>query len=143
MGTFEPSDSRDEANRPQKYPPVMDPIEDAIRQIRASMTEFPRPTNKTPKPPRYETLPLSVRAEMRRQERAIVNAHVAARKKVKNALRAAKLVKPNVCEDCGSTEPLDAHHDDYAKPLEVRFLCLDCHRSHHPELSEALFRHRC
>ena len=32
------------------------------------------------------------------------------------------------CEVCGK-EKTDAHHDDYSKPLEVRFLC----RKHHLE----------
>lgn len=32
------------------------------------------------------------------------------------------------CEACGK-EPADAHHDDYTKPLDVRWLC----RSHHQQ----------
>jgi hypothetical protein len=31
------------------------------------------------------------------------------------------------CENCGSTESLERHHDDYTKPLEVRTLCKICH----------------
>jgi hypothetical protein len=33
------------------------------------------------------------------------------------------------CEVCG-VEKVDAHHDDYSKPLEVRWLC----RAHHMEV---------
>ena len=35
-----------------------------------------------------------------------------------------------VCEVCGSTK-VDAHHDDYNKPLEVRWLCREHHLQWH------------
>jgi hypothetical protein len=35
------------------------------------------------------------------------------------------------CEVCGTTRKIDAHHDDYSKPLEVRWLCRSHHRQHH------------
>jgi len=44
------------------------------------------------------------------------------------ALRDGRLVR-QPCEVCGATE-VQAHHDDYEKPLEVRWLC----RAHHMEL---------
>jgi len=34
------------------------------------------------------------------------------------------------CEICGS-EKSEAHHDDYAAPLDVRWLCRAHHRQHH------------
>ena len=34
------------------------------------------------------------------------------------------------CEVCGDTIS-EAHHDDYDKPLDVRWLCFRHHRSHH------------
>jgi hypothetical protein len=39
-------------------------------------------------------------------------------------------LKRGACEVCG-TRAGDAHHDDYAKPLEVRWLCRGCHKRHH------------
>jgi len=46
-----------------------------------------------------------------------------------NAIRSGKLVK-GPCEVCGSLV-VDAHHDDYLKPLEVRWLCRVHHLIHH------------
>lgn len=39
--------------------------------------------------------------------------------------------KPSNCTDCGRKNKLDAHHDDYSKPLEVRWLCRLCHKKAH------------
>ena len=47
---------------------------------------------------------------------------------VRTALAQGKLVRPDVCEDCGETAKVHGHHDDYSKPLEVRWLCRSCHR---------------
>lgn len=51
--------------------------------------------------------------------------------KVNNAVRDGKLVqKP--CEKCGAVNA-EAHHDDYSKPLDVRWLCVTHHNEHHNE----------
>lgn len=34
------------------------------------------------------------------------------------------------CESCGAS-PAHAHHDDYSRPLDVRWLCPPCHAAHH------------
>ena len=39
-----------------------------------------------------------------------------------------RLVRPNVCEECGATDRrIEAAHYDYDKPLKVRWLCRSCH----------------
>ena len=43
------------------------------------------------------------------------------------------LIKKQPCEKCGSIENINAHHDNYTKPLEVRWLCCTCHRAEHPQ----------
>lgn len=40
------------------------------------------------------------------------------------------LVTPEPCEVCG-TEPADGHHDDYDRPMDVRWLCRRHHRAEH------------
>jgi len=51
--------------------------------------------------------------------------------KVQHALHTGKLLKPQQCEACGGQQKLSAHHDDYAHPLVVRWLCSTCHRQYH------------
>lgn len=42
------------------------------------------------------------------------------------------------CETCGSRRYVEAHHDDYAKPLAVRWLCKSHHRQHHVKFGPGL-----
>lgn len=48
---------------------------------------------------------------------------------VGNAIRAGKLTR-QPCEVCGC-EKAQAHHDDYGKPLDVRWLCTTHHAEWH------------
>lgn len=50
---------------------------------------------------------------------------------VSNAIRDGKLKKGTECEVCGTKRNLHAHHDDYSKPLGVRWLCARCHHVGH------------
>ena len=49
---------------------------------------------------------------------------------VNNAIRDGKLMK-QPCEVCGSTAKVHGHHDDYSKPLDVRWLCPKHHAEWH------------
>lgn len=53
-----------------------------------------------------------------------------ARFKVYRAIKAGVLAK-GPCEICGTTENIRAHHDDYEKPLSVRWLCQKHHHQWH------------
>ena len=50
---------------------------------------------------------------------------------VSNAIRDDRLRK-EPCEVCGAKN-VHGHHDDYSKPLEVRWLCPVHHRAHHDQ----------
>jgi hypothetical protein len=48
---------------------------------------------------------------------------------IREAKRKGKL-KPQPCEVCGEPKT-QAHHDDYNRPLDVRWLCVKHHAEHH------------
>lgn len=54
---------------------------------------------------------------------------------VNNAVRDGKL-KREPCKDCGTKKWVQAHHEDYSKPLEITWLCRRCHGLRHRELNE-------
>jgi hypothetical protein len=59
-----------------------------------------------------------------------------ARNAVTRAVTAGRLTRPSECERCGSPgkpyrdgrASIQAHHHDYGKPLDVEWLCPDCHK---------------
>lgn len=75
---------------------------------------------------------------------------------LEKAVLYGKLHNPETCESCGSTDrfkdgrtAIQGHHDDYNKPLDVRWLCQKCHHEWHkhnepirftgePELTEGV-----
>lgn len=70
----------------------------------------------------------------------------AAHQSVARAVKRGQLAKPTACSRCDDTYRVEAHHDDYSKPLDVMWLCTACHRVRHAELAaqgidpEAAFR---
>jgi predicted XRE-type DNA-binding protein len=53
-----------------------------------------------------------------------------ARRAVQYAVQTGKLVRLP-CQKCATTVDVHAHHEDYAKPLEVSWLCRGCHTLEH------------
>ncbi len=67
------------------------------------------------------------------------------------ALKIGKLTRPETCSLCGGNSRLHAHHEDYARPLDVQWLCSRCHQRLHagtlttatgPEWPRSTDRHR-
>lgn len=54
-----------------------------------------------------------------------------ARTAINNAVAQKKILKPKVCSACSQEKRLDGHHFDYAKPLDVIWLCRKCHKAVH------------
>lgn len=61
-----------------------------------------------------------------REDMAFRTKHII-REQVRKAILAGEM-KQSPCEICGA-EPAEAHHDDYNKPLNIRWLC----KKHHSE----------
>lgn len=87
---------------------------------------------------RYRELP-GVRAReawraRRRRRDPVEQAKGAARRLLRSALEMGKMTRKS-CEVCGST-PAHGHHDDYLKPLDVRWLCPIHHYHQHRTAKE-------
>jgi hypothetical protein len=72
---------------------------------------------------------IEARARALQKEKQDKPDRVAARYAVSNAVRDGRLRKMD-CAFCGSTNTV-AHHHDYAKPLDVTWLCNPCHNRFH------------
>lgn len=67
--------------------------------------------------------------ERRPTEKRIAN------QKASYAIRSGALIR-KPCEVCGAIKT-EAHHDDYSKPLDVRWLCRKHHLEHHGKVQRA------
>lgn len=68
--------------------------------------------------------------ESRRRERE----KFIANSRTSYAVKTGKLIKRH-CEICGSFFKINAHHEDYSKPLNVKWLCWDHHMEIHGKIS--------
>jgi transposase-like protein len=60
---------------------------------------------------------------------------------VHRAVESGVLVMPRNCEACSTMKKLHAHHEDYTRPLDVRWLCPRCHKRLHVQWKKAAKRH--
>lgn len=55
-----------------------------------------------------------------------------AHNKVKKAINKGLLIKSDICQICGKTNcEIQGHHHDYSKPLDVIWVCTECHGKLH------------
>lgn len=89
------------------------------------------PRTKEQQQNRYET-----HKKMEAERRAIRDktTQAKARRIVNQAIRRKKINKPSSCSSCHSivaSKLLHGHHDDYATPLQVIWICSKCHGLKH------------
>lgn len=100
--------------------------------LRAAMTRYsqlhkPKPVKMKPKPTlANKTVCPTCRRPFDTFERRYRNA---ARQLATLAVKRG-ILKPQPCEKCGADYAVK-HHDDYKRPLDVRWLCPPCHVKHH------------
>jgi hypothetical protein len=68
----------------------------------------------------HDLAPRSEEQTIRHRVRALTRSYI----------KAGKLIK-GACEVCRTNDDIEAHHDDYAKPMDIRWLCRKHHREHH------------
>lgn len=51
-----------------------------------------------------------------------------ARTELNKAISRKDILRPSRCDECGHKSEVEGHHEDYHRPLAVRWLCFDCHR---------------
>lgn len=56
-----------------------------------------------------------------------IKAHYALRR----AVETGRIIKSLECSICRSSSLLHGHHDDYGRPLDVRWVCRRCHSNIH------------
>lgn len=74
-------------------------------------------------------------AELARAYRARNREKTRAQNRLNYAIRNGQM-RRLPCEACGTEERVHAHHEDYSKPLDVHWLCLQCHKNAHPVSEE-------
>lgn len=93
-------------------------VKASYRKAYGARQRYERIRSASPKRKRWRT---KYQAEWRSKNPDKYRAYMA----VSNALRSGRLVR-QPCERCGKRA--QAHHADYSKPLDVRWLCVVCHR---------------
>ncbi|AVO37926.1 HNH endonuclease signature motif containing protein [Pukyongiella litopenaei] len=56
---------------------------------------------------------------------------IAARLQVAQAIQRGELERADLCGDCGMRRRTEGHHVNYARPLDVIWLCRTCHMARH------------
>jgi uncharacterized protein with PIN domain len=90
---------------------------------------------------KYREQVLAKHREYYQKNKVEINARLAANKRSKkgqarsilqDAVRCGRITRPSICQQCQSSErAIQAHHENYDRPLDVVWLCTKCHGDKH------------
>lgn len=108
-----------------------------VEKRRAAQRKYDRKRSKYPARKAYMAAYMQTQVGLQKNAEAVAKyttrcpERLQARQEVRKAIKSGQLVR-GPCETCGESE-VEAHHGDYSKPLEVRWLCKSHHEAvHHP-----------
>ena len=55
-------------------------------------------------------------------------------------IKKGEIQRPSCCQECSATTKIDAHHDNYLKPLDIMWLCRTCHSKRHQKLKQIIVK---
>lgn len=78
-----------------------------------------------------QQIALAMRISKQRVSQILSPTKQAARQVLTYAIKTGKISRPPSCQKCRRSGKVQAHHTDYSKPLEVQWLCSNCHYGAH------------
>lgn len=57
-----------------------------------------------------------------------------ARENLRYHIKVGHIIRPKICQVCNLEKPIQAHHTDYSKYLDVMWVCSGCHADIHKKL---------
>jgi len=107
---------------------ILKRVKDRYEVKKEELKEYHRNYNKTEKGREVSSRAL-MKQNLKYPEKAL------ARRLLLEAVRYNKIDKPNMCSNCkrvyADKKYIHGHHEDYAKPLDVVWLCVQCHSDVH------------
>jgi hypothetical protein len=94
-------------------------IAEAVQRSRASLSGFVRRAAR-----------FGLAKNWQQQQRAWQRFH--------QAVKRGEIKRPSTCAECNREGRVEAHHHDYAEPLNVAWLCKRCHMREHVRMGAEL-----
>lgn len=101
------------------------------RNVRNRRVRFPAKVREYDKRRSTNPARILVSRKITKHQRKTVPGYQAAHNAVCRAVRNGRISKPSTCSVCGESGRIEAHHNDYSKPLDVIWLCCECHKRAH------------